>query len=159
MSAAEDFYRRVEADCPAFQARATARSLTRYYNAAFQPLGITAEQFSLMVGIAGSTKPTLVELATRAGVDATTLSRAVRTLEHSGLVHSGGGRGRAGKRLDLTHPGYTLMEEAMPIWERARSQLADALGDDMMKPAQSAMCGLSAAAQTAISGPLSNSSR
>lgn len=151
MTDASDFYRRVETECPAFQARVTARALTRYYNACFRPLGITAEQFSLLVGIGGSHEPTLAELAARAGVDATTLSRSVKSLERSDLVRSHGGRGRAGKRLVLTDEGRRLMAEAMAVWERAHVRLAEALGEEASRVTRSVMSQLAAAAQTATS--------
>ena len=135
MTEASDLYRRVETECPAFQARVTARALTRYYNACFRPLGITAEQFSLLVGIGGSHEPTLAELAARAGVDATTLSRSVQSLERRDLVRNHGGRGRAGKRLVLTDAGRRLMDEAVAAWEGARVRLAEALGEGASRAA------------------------
>jgi DNA-binding MarR family transcriptional regulator len=141
-----DFYRRVETECPAFQARVTARALTRYYNACFRPLGITAEQFSLLVGIGGSHEPTLAELAARAGVDATTLSRSVKSLETRDLVRHLGGRGRTGKRLVLTDGGRQLMDQAMPAWERARARLAETLGEETSRIAGSVMSRLAVAA-------------
>lgn len=144
-----DRYHRVETECPAFQARVTARALTRYYNASFRPLGITAEQFSLLVGIGGSHEPTVTELAVRAGVDATTLSRNVKGLEEKGLVHGHGGQGRAGKRLMLTRRGRRLMEESMVIWEGARGKLAEALGEETSLAAVNAMSQLAVAAQVA----------
>lgn len=151
MKEAAKFYRRVEAECPAFQARVAARALTRYYNACFRPLGITAEQFSLLVGIGGSHEPTLTELATRAGVDATTLSRSVKSLERSDLVHTLGGRGRAGKRLVLTDDGCQLLDKSMAVWESARIRLADALGEEVLRAAGSAMSRLANAARVANS--------
>lgn len=151
MTEASDFYRRIETECPAFQARVTTRALTRYYNACFRSLGITAEQFSLLVGIGGSREPTVAELAARAGVDATTLSRSVKSLERNNLVRDYGGRGRAGKRLVLTDKGRRLMEEAMAAWERARIRLAEALGEDALRVAGSGMSRLAAAAQAAFS--------
>ncbi len=152
MTEASDFYRRVETECPAFQARVTARALTRYYNTCFRSLGITAEQFSLLVGIGGSREPTVAELAARAGVDATTLSRSVKSLERNNLVRDYGGRGRAGKRLVLTDEGRRLMDEAMAAWERARIRLAEALGEDALRVAGSGMSRLAAAAaQAAVS--------
>lgn len=152
MTEASDLYRRVETECPAFQARVTARALTRYYNACFRPLRITAEQFSLLVGIAGSREPSLAELAARAGVDATTLSRSVKSLQASNLVRDLGGRGRGGKRLVLTDEGLRVMEQAIAAWERARTRLAAALGDEeASRAARSAMSRLAAAAQAAIS--------
>ena len=151
MSKAVEFYRRIESECPGFRARVTSRALTRYYNAWFQPLGITAEQFSLLVGIGGSHEPALAELAARAGVDATTLSRSVKSLEQSNLVRSHGGRGRAGKRLVLTDEGRRITEEAMDIWERARIGLAEALGEEAWHEVGGAMSRLAAAAQAATS--------
>ncbi|MGN5476739.1 MarR family winged helix-turn-helix transcriptional regulator [Cupriavidus basilensis] len=68
----------VAAQCLGFQARATARAITRYYNACFKPLGLTAEQFSLLVGIGAAEGATIVDLADSAGVDPTTLSRNVQ---------------------------------------------------------------------------------
>lgn len=149
MTVASDLYHRVETECPAFQARVAARALTRYYNACFRPLGITAEQFSLLVGIGGSDRPTLAELATRAGVDATTLSRSVKSLEARGLVDSEGGRGRAGKRLALTDDGRRLMDESIAAWEHARARLRESLGDDVSQAAASVMARLACAAQAA----------
>lgn len=151
MTEGSDLYRRVESECPAFQARVTARALTRYYNAWFRPLGITAEQFSLLVGIGGSYEPTLAELAARAGVDATTLSRSVKSLEQRGLVRSHGGQGRAGKRLVLTDGGRRLMNKSMATWERARGRLAEALGEETSRVAGSVMSQLAVAAQAAAS--------
>lgn len=151
MTEASDFYHRVETECPAFQARVTARALTRYYNACFRPLGITAEQFSLLVGIGGSHEPTLAELAARAGVDATTLSRNVKSLERRDLVRNNGGRGRAGKRLVLTDGGRRLMDESMAVWERARVQLTKALGEEASGAAGNIMSRLAVAAQAATS--------
>jgi len=151
MTDASDLYRRVETECPAFQARVTARTLTRYYNACFRPLGITAEQFSLLVGIGGSHEPTLADLAARAGVDATTLSRSVKSLEQRDLVRSHGGRGRAGKRLVLTDAGRRLMDESMAVWERAQARLAETLGDEASRTARRAMSQLAIAAEAAAS--------
>jgi DNA-binding MarR family transcriptional regulator len=158
MTDACDLYRRVETECPAFQARVAARALTRYYNACFRPLGITAEQFSLLVGIGGSHEPTLAELAARAGVDATTLSRNVKSLEQRNLVRNRGGRGRAGKRLVLTDKGRRLMGESMAVWERARARLADALGEETSRVAGSVMSQLAIVARRASSGGLSTDS-
>ncbi|WP_199099286.1 MarR family winged helix-turn-helix transcriptional regulator [Dyella sp. ASV21] len=151
MTEASDLYRRIETECPAFQARVTARALTRYYNACFRPLGITAEQFSLLVGVGGSHEPTIAELAARAGVDATTLSRGVKSLEQRGLVRNDGGQGRAGKRLALTRAGRRLMAESTAVWERARVQLTAAAGEETSRVAGSVMSQLAVAAYVAAS--------
>ena len=138
----------IAAECPGFQARATARAVTRYYNACFKPLGLTAEQFSLLVGIGAAEGATLVDLADSAGVDATTLSRNVRNLERRGMVRAEGGRGRAGKRLSLTKSGNQLMVDALPAWDRAKEELSRRLGDENVRSIRRAMAELAEAAKS-----------
>lgn len=139
----------VAAECPGFQARATARAVTRYYNACFKPFGLTAEQFSLLVGIGAAERATLVDLADSARVDATTLSRNVQNLEARGLVCAEGGRGRAGKRLSLTGAGRRLMVEALPVWKSAKAELSHHMGDERLRSATRAMAELAKAAASA----------
>ncbi len=139
--------REVAAECPGFQARATARAVTRYYNACFRPLGLRAEQFSLLVGIGAVDGATLIDLAVSAGVDATTLSRNIQNLERRGLVRGEGGRGRAGKRLSLTHAGRRLLVDALPAWRRAKLELSQRLGDQRLRSVKRAMAELANAAQ------------
>ncbi|RQR58228.1 MarR family transcriptional regulator [Burkholderia sp. Bp9002] len=138
----------VAAECPGFQARATARALTRYYNACLKPLGLTAEQFSLLVGIGAAEGATLVDLADRAGVDPTTLSRNVQNLESRDLVSATGGRGRAGKRLALTASGRQLMVDALPVWNLAKAELARRMGDEELRSATRALVELAEAAES-----------
>jgi DNA-binding MarR family transcriptional regulator len=141
----------VAAECPGFQARATARAVTRYYNACFKPLGLTAEQFSLLVGIGAAEGLTLVDLAVSAGVDATTLSRNILKLERRGLVRCEGGRGRAGKRISLTSSGRRLMVDAFPVWNWAKAELSRRLGDEKLRSARRAMAELAEAADPSSS--------
>lgn len=138
--------KRVAAECPGYQARATARVITRYYNACFKPVGLTAEQFSLLVGIGAADGATVVDLAASAGVDATTLSRNVQNLEARGLVLAEGGRGRAGKRLSLTDDGRGLMAQAFTLWAEAKAELARRMGDDKLIATREAMADLANAA-------------
>jgi DNA-binding MarR family transcriptional regulator len=137
----------VAAECPGYQARATARALTRYYNACFKPLGLTAEQFSLLVGIGADEGATLVDLADRAGVDPTTLSRNVQNLESRDLVRAEGGRGRAGKRLALTASGRQLVVDAFPLWDGAKAELARRMGDKKLRSTRQAMAELAEVAE------------
>ena len=141
-----EFLKAIAAECPGFQARATARAVTRYYNACFKPFGLTAEQFSLLVGIGAAEGATLVDLAISAGIDTTTLSRNVQNLEARGLVCAEGGRGRAGKRLNLTRSGRCLMVDAFPAWKSAKANLSSHLGNGRLRSVTRAMAELAAVA-------------
>ncbi|TMJ50618.1 MAG: winged helix-turn-helix transcriptional regulator [Alphaproteobacteria bacterium] len=128
----------IAVECPGFRARATARAVTRFFNARFRPLDLTGEQFSLLIGIATAQGTTVAGLAAESGVDATTLSRNVQNLERRKLVR-GTGRGRAGKRLELTKTGRRLLEEAVPLWRQAYAELTAALGENRLRSANRAM--------------------
>lgn len=141
----QEILKRVAATCPGFQARATARTITRYYNNHFKPLGLTAEQFSLLVGIAAVEGTTLVKLAVSSGVDPTTLSRSVRSLEASGLVCAEGGRGRSGKHLLLTNLGKSTLLNALPLWESAKAELTQKTGAQQLQGITEAMAELAKA--------------
>ena len=45
-----------------------------------------------------------------------------------GIAPRGGGRGRRGRRIAITQPGLDLITSGVPIWVKAQSDLAQALG-------------------------------
>ncbi|WP_374832814.1 MarR family winged helix-turn-helix transcriptional regulator [Paenochrobactrum pullorum] len=135
----------IASECPAFQARATARAITRYYNICFKPFGLTAEQFALLVGVGANKDATVVQLAMSAGVDATTLSRNVQHLVTRGLIYTEGGRGRSGKRLNLTDAGQALMINVVPVWKAAKQELSQQMGDERLLAVSQAMSELTKA--------------
>jgi hypothetical protein len=155
MTDVSEFYLRVETECPAFQARITARALTRYYNACFRPLRITTEQFSLLVGIGGNREPTLAEMAARRG-------RRHHSQPQRQEPRAEGSRAQpwraASKRMVLTDAGVRLMDEAMVAWERARNRLAEALGEEASRIAGSVLSQLAVAGQAAASAVSSKGS-
>lgn len=146
----QEILKRIAATCPGFQARATARTITRYYNNYFKPLGITSEQFSLLVGIGAMERTTLVKLAASSGVDSTTLSRSVRSLEDDGLVYSEGGRGRSGKQLLLTNLGKNTLAKALPIWKSAKAELSQTVGSEKLRSITEAMLELAKASSSPV---------
>jgi len=138
--------KQIARECPGFQARSTARAITRFFNAYFRSLDVTSEQFSLLIGIEAAKGITVAELAAESGVDTTTLSRNVQVLEKRELVR-GVGRGRAGKQLELTLTGRSLLEKAVPLWRRARTELAAVLGESRLMSANRAMRSVADAAR------------
>ena len=133
-------------ECPGFQSRATARAITRFFNSYFRPLDLTSEQFSLLIGIEVTPGITVADLAAESGADATTLSRNVQILEQRKLVR-GVGRGRAGKRLELSSAGRSLLEKAIPLWRKARMKLTATLGEDGLRSANRSMRAVASAAR------------
>src|SRR5690349_10914421 len=74
------------ARCPACNTRLAARHLTAFLERGLAPSRLGVAQLNLMAQIAGAADDTLGALARRCGLDASTLSRNLRTLERDGLV-------------------------------------------------------------------------
>lgn len=87
--------------------------------------GLTMAQLGLMAQIAVTADDTLGALAQRTGLDQSTLSRNLRTLEGAGLIEialvESDLRCRA---VWLTETGARRLEAAIPRWRAAQVELA-----------------------------------
>lgn len=112
-------------DCLCLATQRAARLLARRFDRLFAPLGLTNGQFSLMVALSGPWAPRLGELAAFLGMDAATLTAAVKPLERRALVTLQADEGDArARRPALTEEGHALVARAAPLWreEHARVQ-------------------------------------
>ena len=114
-------------------------------------LVITAERFSLLLGIGRCRKTTVSELKARVRVDAITLRRSVTSLGRSSVVRNFGGWGRAAKHLALIDQDRRLMNEALDAWECACIRWAEAHGEEALRIVGSGMSQPAAAAEAAVS--------
>jgi len=113
------------ARCPGCNARLAARHITAFLERALSPCGLGVAQLSLMAQIAAATDDTLGALARRCGLDASTLSRNLRTLERDGLVEIVAvGADLRRRAVWLTETGARRLEAAIPLWRGAQAKLA-----------------------------------
>jgi DNA-binding MarR family transcriptional regulator len=110
--------------CLCLATQRAARRLARRFDRAFAPLGLTNGQFSLMMALNAPQAPTLGRLADFLGMDRTTLTAALKSLERRGLVvtrlHE---KDRRARRLFLTDAGLETLAAALPIWRREHAAL------------------------------------
>src|SRR5215468_3589769 len=81
----EDARVAVEA-CAGWSARLAARRITHFLAKRMEASGLSIAQFGLMTQVAAAQDDTLGALAVRTGLDQSTLSRSLRSLEREGLV-------------------------------------------------------------------------
>jgi DNA-binding MarR family transcriptional regulator len=97
-----------------------ARALARRFDEAFRPLGLTHGQFSLMTSLNRPHPPVMGEVAALLGMDRTTLTAALKSLERRGLVEvRADERDKRSRRLTLTPAGQALLTAAYPLWKAA----------------------------------------
>src|SRR5262245_34262345 len=100
-----------------------ARAISRRYDAAFKPIGITSGQFAILAALKRDKPMPLSEMADLLGMDRTTLTRNLRPLEGLELVAiRPGAQDRRIRNLTLTAKGRKLLKEAVPLWRKAQRE-------------------------------------
>lgn len=117
--------RGVGARCLCLNARRAARRLSRRFDEAFRPLGLTNGQFSLLAALNRPAPPTLGAVARDLAMDRTSLTATLKPLERRRLVTSRvDPEDRRGRRLRLTAKGRGLLARALPLWEHTHAEVA-----------------------------------
>ncbi len=121
-------------DCAGWNSRLAARRITQFLDREMTEIGLSVAQLGLMAQIAVLTDDTLGALALRAGLDQSTLSRNLRTLEGEGLIEIAVVESDLRRRaVWLTETGARRLEAAIPIWRRAHGKLAKRLRPDLAR--------------------------
>ena len=119
----------VEATCLCLNVRKMARALTHSYEEFLQPSGLRVTQFSLLVAIALAQKVPLTRLAEVLAMDRTTLARNLKPLESQNLVTvDTSTEDRRVRIIALTEQGRQILNDALPRWRQAQTQMTSLLG-------------------------------
>lgn len=110
--------------CPGAQARLAARRITQFLDRELAPTEVSSAQLALLAQIAAAEDDTLGALAERSGLEQSTLSRNLRTLEGAGLVEIAAVENDLRRRaVWLTETGARRLEAALPVWRKAQARL------------------------------------
>ena len=120
--------------CAGWNARLAARRITQFLDREMVGSGLSLAQLGLMAQIAAAADDTLGALAERTGLDQSTLSRNLRTLEGEGLVEIAVVETDLRRRaVWLTETGARRLEAAIPIWRKAHTKLTRRLSPDLAR--------------------------
>ena len=122
----EQVARAMMKECLALRVRRLSRVVTRLYDGAVRPLGLTPSQLTLLVVLErkGPSPPSAVARAL--DLEKSTLSRNLRRVISAGWVRE---RSHGAlKRLELTPVGRALLAKAYDSWQRAQARARDLLG-------------------------------
>ena len=110
--------------CLCLAAQRAARSLSRRFDDAFRPLGITSGQFSMLNALNRPEPPPLGPVADLLAMDRTTLTANLKPLQRRGLVEAFADPGdRRLRRLALTDKGREVLAEALPLWNALHAEI------------------------------------
>jgi DNA-binding MarR family transcriptional regulator len=120
--------------CAGWNSRLAARRITQFLDRELAALRLTAAQVGLMAQIAVIPDDTLGGLARRAGLEQSTLSRNLRTLEGAGLIEIAVVETDLRRRaVWLTEAGARRLEAAIPAWRRAQAKLSKLLSPGLAR--------------------------
>jgi len=109
--------------CLNFQLRRTSRLLGRYYDDALRHLGLRITQFNLLAVLAQTGPIAITALAELVGMERSALARNLKQIERRKLVTVIPGKDKRTRAVTLTPAGRRKLEEALPKWDQAQTQL------------------------------------
>jgi DNA-binding MarR family transcriptional regulator len=114
--------------CIAVRLRMLSRAVTRIYNRALRPYGLTTSQMNILVAIAclGAAKP--YDVCQALHLEKSTLSRDVARMRRQGWLDDVPGTDGRVALLRITPAGKRRVEEAIPAWQQAQAQATALLG-------------------------------
>jgi DNA-binding MarR family transcriptional regulator len=118
----------VRLSCACANLRRAARVMTRLYDAALRPSGLSVAQFTLLQALNTAPGMSQKQLADLLEIDSTTLTRTLQPLRRAGWLRSTAGDDRREVHLALTAAGKRTYIRALRYWQRAQDDFVRALG-------------------------------
>lgn len=107
--------------CLCLHVQRAARAVARRFDEALRPVGLTNQQFSLLMSLNRPAPPTMGQVAAGLGMDRTTVTANLKPLVRRGLARvDADPADRRTRRLVLADAGRTLLATAMPLWRAAQ---------------------------------------
>ncbi len=128
--AADERVRIIADECVAVRLRLLTRTVTRLYNKALRPYGLTVSQMNILVAVSCLGEAKQQEVCRALHLDKSTLSRDVERMRARGWVETRSGEGGRVSLLGVTGAGRSLLREVMPAWRRAQQQAIEVIGED-----------------------------
>lgn len=116
--------------CLCLHAQRAARALSRRFDEAFRPLGITSGQFSLLNGLNRPEPPMIGAVAELLVMDRSTVTANLKPLERAGLISVAvDEQDRRGRRVALTDAGRAILAQATKVWIEEHAALENEIGN------------------------------
>lgn len=122
--------KRIGLECVNINLRRASRVVTRLYDEALEPAGITSSQFSVLVAVAIYENTTISALADILSKERTTLTRNLRPLEKNGWITIDRGEDARSRVLRMTKDGHAVIARAVPLRDAMHAKLLDVMGAD-----------------------------
>ena len=120
----------VQNNCLAMRAQKAVRTMTRAYDEAMRPIGVTSAQFTLLMYVKSGAGQSISFMAEMLSMERTTLTRNLRPLEKAGLVAISNEGYRRTRSISLTEAGEQKLKDGLPLWREVQERTVRKLGDN-----------------------------
>jgi DNA-binding MarR family transcriptional regulator len=134
------------APCTCTALRKTSRAVTRVYDEAMAPAGITISQFAILRTLRRQGPLPLSRLAERMVMERTSLYRMLAPLETRHLIRIEAGAGRA-RSASIADAGEKLLDESDAVWSETQQRFVAALGHEKWTALQALLAEVTQAAE------------
>src|SRR5262245_34602694 len=119
-------------ECISVRVRMLSRVITAIYDDSLRSIGLTANQFNMLVVLMKMQKPTAMSIARILKMETSTVSRNLERMMKRGWLTV---QEQKGRRLELavTKKGTDLIENALPAWREAQRRAQGLLGKKEFK--------------------------
>lgn len=122
----------VATSCQCKKLRSASRKITRIYDDALRPVGIKANQFTILIAVSLLGPVSITNLADKLGMERTTLTRNLLPLEKNRLIKLHAGHGRT-RNVLITTEGKAITKAAKPAWNKAQALVLKKIGKDNLE--------------------------
>ena len=119
----------VNRDCIATRLRMANRVITKVYDDALRPLGLTVTQMSMLVLAEDRGFIRQSEVGAELRLDDSTLSRNLERMRANGWLEEAPADDARVHSYRLTEVGRDLLEKTIPAWRKAQTEAQRLLGD------------------------------
>ncbi|MGZ4778413.1 MAG: MarR family winged helix-turn-helix transcriptional regulator [Thermoanaerobaculia bacterium] len=119
----------MRAFCASSNLRRAARLVTRHYDRALRPIGVTAAQLPILAAISTGAANSIASMSKVLDIEASSLSRDLSLLQKKGLVRLTTATDRRSRALQLTPRGQRTLVSAFDAWRKAHDKLLAVVGE------------------------------
>ncbi len=118
------------ADCIFRHVTRTSRAVVAAYDRALARVGITGQQFNILMTLNRLGRCTVGKLASRVGMDPSTLPRTIAPLARQDWITVEVGPDRRTRLISISESGAQALAQAVPIWSVVQTTLLEKLPRD-----------------------------
>src|SRR5262245_66122939 len=116
-------------ECSAVKLRLLTRAVTKIYNRALRPCGLTVSQMNILVAAYYIGEARQQDICRALHLEKSTLSRDLARMRERGWVTESPGDDGRSSLLKVTAHGGKLLQKAFPAWRQAQQQATALLGE------------------------------